>query len=118
MNVSQYHTVPRSELVGELCTITSAICAEYTDLATTISDHQQDYLQAYSTSPGSSVAAKNREAQYYTTDLTRQILERRAKINSLMLCRDLITFILLERVPGTVPFPELATFDNDSCTTA
>jgi hypothetical protein len=83
-----------------------------------MADHQQDYLQAYSTSPGSSVAAKNREAQYYTTDLTRQILERRAKINSLLLCRDLITFILLERAPGSLPFPELGHLDTDACTTA
>jgi hypothetical protein len=72
-----------------------------------MADHQQDYLQAYSTSPGSSVAAKNRDAEYYTTDLSRQIMERRAQINSLVLVRDLIVFILLERQPGPVPFPDL-----------
>jgi hypothetical protein len=46
-----------------------------------------------------------------------KIIQIRATINGLVLCRDLIVFILLSREPGVLPFPSIATEDSEGVAT-
>jgi hypothetical protein len=116
-NVLTYGKLTKDELREELVELTSRLSATYSDLAGQLQDQQRDYLSTYARSPGNSVAAKNREAQYYCEDLTRQIIGTRATINALVLARDLIVFLFLSKAPDIVPFPEIASFDADGMVT-
>jgi hypothetical protein len=116
-NVESYNKLTEDEQIEELVSITSSIAAEYQHLAIALADHQRDYLRVYATSPGNSVAAKNREAQYANMELATEIFHMRAKINSLVLCRDLLTFLLISRLPGATPFPAVAAMDEEGLAT-
>lgn len=107
----------QGELRVELVQVTTAIDGKYSELSIAMQDHQREYLNAYVKEPATSVAAKNRAAQYWCEDLTRQIIQLRAAINSLILKRDLILFLTLIEKPGDVPFPTLATTDADGLET-
>jgi hypothetical protein len=116
-SVSEYGKITNEQLREELVLVMSALASEYDVLGAAMADHQQDYITTYVRSPGNSVAAKSREAQYNCMDQTRSIIESRAKINSLTLCRDLIVFLLLSEQPGHLPFPQLADFDETGMVT-
>jgi hypothetical protein len=116
-NITEYSKLSVDELRDELVQITAALINEYSALGAALGDHQHDYLDYYIQSPGGSVAAKNREAQYNCTEISRDILNHRANINSLTLCRDLLSFLSLPSRLGNVPFPDLATMDPDGLAT-
>jgi hypothetical protein len=116
-NVTTYNQLTEEEQREELVAVTSTLAAEYEHLGILLSDHQRDYLRDYATSPGNSVAAKNREAQYNNMELATEIFQMRAKINSLTLCRDLLTFLLISRLPGATPFPSVAAMDEEGLAT-
>jgi hypothetical protein len=103
----------RDDLRAELIQVTTALDGKYSELSITMQDHQREYLKAYVQEPATSVAAKNRAAQYWCEDLTRQIIQQRASINSIVLKRDLIVFLLIDDKPNVVPFPELVTLDSE-----
>lgn len=109
----EYGNLTPSQLRDEVVELTSVLASAYGELALILQDQQRDYLQAYAQSPGSSVAAKNREAQYHTEELTRQLLDKRAYVNSIVLKRELAMFLLSGAKTNTVPFPEIASLDND-----
>lgn len=117
-NVSTYGRLERDELEAELVEVTGALAAEYISIGSDLADQHRDFLQDYVRSAGSSVAAKNREAQYNSMEITQQIIHSRAKINSLTLCRDLLVFLMLSRKPGEVPFPAVAAFDEEGMANA
>lgn len=117
-NVSTYGKLERDELQAELVEVTGALAEEYSSIGSDLADQHRDFLQDYVRSPGSSVAAKNREAQYNSMDITQQIIHSRAKINSLTLCRDLLVFLLISREPGAIPFPNVAAFDEEGMANA
>ena len=112
-NTNSYGKLTSEQLREELVELTSVLSAAYGELASLLMDQQRDYLSAYSRSPGSSVAAKNREAQYYTEDLTRQVIDKRAYINSIVLKRELAMFLLSNTRSNEVPFPTIADLDSD-----
>jgi hypothetical protein len=113
-NITEYSKLTVAELRDELVQITAALINEYSSLGAALADHQHDYLDYYVQSPGGSVAAKNREAQYNTTDIARDILTHRANINSLTLCRDLLWGLAVPQTPWPkIPFPDLASTDAD-----
>ncbi len=116
-NVTTYNTLTLQEQREELVAITSALAAEYEHLGIALSDHQRDYLRDYAVSPGNSVAAKNREAQYANMELATEIFHMRAKINSLIICRDLLVFLLLSKQPDAIPFPDVAAMDAEGLAT-
>ena len=103
----------RDELRAELVQVTTALDSKYSELAVTMQDHQREYLSAYIKEPATSVAAKNRAAQYWCEDLTRQVIQQRAEINSIVLKRDLIVFLMMDEKPGAVPFPDLVSLDSE-----
>ena len=112
-NVTTYDSLTKEELRSELVIVTSAVAAAYEDLGQHLSDHHRDFLEDYARSPASSVAGKNREAQYANQEAQIWIIQARAKINSLTLCRDLLIFLLLSKEPGILPFPGVAMQDAD-----
>ena len=114
-NVSDYSKMGTGDLKLELIELTAVLSSHYTDLAHALGEQQSDYLTAYAQSPGGSVSAKNREAQHYTLEWTRQIFEARANINSLVLARDLLVLLLNGTPPNPVPFPEIGRLDEDAC---
>lgn len=112
-NVSTYDKLTIEELRSELVVVTSAVAAAYEDLGTRLSDYHRDYLMDYAQSASQSVSGKNREAQHNNMQAGSVIITDRAKINSLILCRDLLVFMILSREPGMLPFPTIATEDNE-----
>lgn len=116
-NVSTYDKLTNEELRAELVVVTSAVAAAYEDIGTRLSDYHRDYLMDYAQSASSSVAGKNREAQHNNMQAGGEIIHERAKINSLILCRDLLVFLSLSRQPGTVPYPAVAIEDSEGLPT-
>lgn len=116
-NVNTYDTLTVDELRHELVSVTEALVANYNDLGARVSDYHKDYLQDYAQAAESSVSGKNRVAQYANMDAAWKIIQIRATLNGLVLCRDLIVFILLSREPGAVPFPSIATEDSEGVAT-
>lgn len=116
-NVSTYDRLTESELRSELVVVTSAVAAAYEDLGTRLSDYHRDYLMDYAQSASQSVSGKNREAQHNNMEAGSIIIQHRAKINSLILCRDLLVFMALSRTPGNLPYPTVATEDNEGLPT-
>lgn len=112
-NVNTYHKLRADEQREELVTVTSAIAAAYEDLGVLLADYHRDYLMDYARSPSQSVSGKNREAQHNNMEKGSEIVQQRAMINSLILCRDLLTFLLLSREPTLLPFPTVAAEDNE-----
>ena len=112
-NVTEYPNLTDEQLKVELTEITSVLSTQYTDLGTMMANQHRDFLHDYIASPGGSVAAKNREAQYNNMETTVEIINTRSAINSLILCRDLLAFFLTGQVPGSVPFPQIATYDSE-----
>jgi hypothetical protein len=111
-NVSTYDKLTLTELRSELVAVTSSIAAAQEDLGTKLSNYHRDYLTAYAHSASSSVAGKNREAQYQHSEEGAVIINERAIINSLTLCRDLLIFMVTSRIPGNVPFPDVSLDDD------
>lgn len=112
-NVSTYDKLTIEELREELVLVTSALAAAMEDLGSYLSDYHRDYLMAYAQSASSSVSGKNREAQHQYQDDGARIIQERSKINSLVLCRDLLIFMVTSTKPGAMPFPEVARMDDD-----
>jgi len=112
-NVNSYDKLTLDQLREELVVVTSALAASHEDLGGRLSHYHRDYLVAYAHSASSSVAGKNREAQYQYLEDGAQIIQERAKINSLVLCRDLLIFMVTSRLPGNVPFPTISQEDAD-----
>lgn len=102
--MTTYGTLTPDQLREELILTSAALATEWTELGALCADQHSDYLSAYARSPGSSVAAKNREAEYNCVDQTRDILNSQARMNSLTIRRDLIVFFLMSRQPGKLPF--------------
>lgn len=117
-NTLNYGKLDKEQLRAEVVELTSLLASAYGELAELLKDQQRDYLQAFTRSPGSSVAAKNREAQYYTEELTRQLFDKRAYINSIVLKRDLAMYLLDGNHANPVPFPEVGSLDGDSMAVA
>lgn len=115
-NVNEYDKLTLEELRTELVVVTSALAAAYEDLGAMISDYHRDYLMSYAHSASSSVAGKNREAQHQHMEVGARIIQERSKINSLVLCRDLLIFMVTSRQPGATPFPAIAREDDDGLT--
>ena len=90
---------------------------EYNDLGARVSDYHRDYLMDYAHAAESSVAGKNRVAQHANLEAGATIVQRRAIINGLTLCRDLLVFLILSREPGVLPFPSIANEDSDGVPT-
>ena len=112
-NTLTYGQLTKKELLEELVELTSVLASAYGELALILQDQQRDYLQAYVRSPGNSVAAKNREAQHYTEELTRQLFDKRAYINSIVLKRELTMFLLSGAKSNEVPFPLIGSLDSE-----
>lgn len=92
--VNQYSQLTDEQLRDELVVVFSHLFSAHRELGTLVSDQHRAYLEAYARSPGSSVAAKNREAQFQTQDESRDIIQLRALINSLTEARNLIVLLL------------------------
>ena len=116
-NVTTYDSLTIEELRSELVTVTSAVAAAYEDLGLQLADYHRDYLYDYARSASTSVAGKNREAQHNNLEAGSKIIHERAKINSLMLCRDLLIFMVTSKVPGAAPFPSVAAEDSEGLPT-
>jgi hypothetical protein len=116
-NVATYDTLSTPELRTELVEVTSRLVAEYNDLGARVSDYHRDYLMDYAHAAESSVSGKNRVAQHANLDAGAKIVQLRATINGLTLCRDLITFLIISRQPGALPFPSIANEDGDGVPT-
>lgn len=112
-STTSYGELTDEDLRAELVELTSLLASAYGELALILQDQQRDYLTAYVRSPGNSVAAKNREAQHFTEELTRQLFEKRAYINSIVLKRELSMFLLSGAKTGEVPFPLIGTLDSE-----
>lgn len=111
--ISEYQTMQEDELYHELIEVSRVLAAKHIELGTFCSDQHVSYLQSYLQSPGNSVAAKNREAEFNTKELTREIIELKAVINALTIQRDLITFLLLKREPSTLIMYPPASIDAE-----
>lgn len=105
------------ELRAELVTVTSATAAAYEDLGGMLAAYHRDYLMEYAHSASTSVSGKNREAQHNNMEEGSKIIGERAKINSLMLCRDLLIFMVTSKIPGAAPFPGIAPEDGEGLPT-
>lgn len=111
-NISTYGTLTPIELREELVLISSALYAEHIELGSLCADQHADYLSAYARSPGASVSAKNREAEFNCSDQTRDIMHSQARMNAYTTARDLALFLLGAAKASTYPFDQL-TFDPD-----
>lgn len=103
MQIQDYPTLTKHQLYLELVEVSRVLAYEHRELGTLSSDQHVQYLQQYSISLGNSVSGKEREAQFQVKELTHEVINSRAKINSLTVQRDLIVFLLLSRAPGTLP---------------
>ena len=110
--MTTYGKLTNDDLREELILVSAALATEWTELGAVCADQHSDYLSAYARSPGSSVAAKNREAEFNCADQTREIMNSQARMNNLTVRRDLIVFLLMSRAPGALPF-QAAHFDTD-----
>lgn len=116
-NVATYDTLTTPELRSELVEVTSRLVSEYNDLGARVSDYHRDYLMDYAHAAESSVSGKNRVAQHANSEAAVKIIQLRATLNGLTLCRDLLVFIMLSRQPGALPFPSIAEEDSEGVAT-
>lgn len=105
------------ELRRELVLVTDGLVDQYNDLGARVSDYHRDYLMDYAQAAESSVSGKNRVAQHANLEAATRIIQIRATINGLTLCRDLLVFIMLSKEPGRVPFPAIAEEDSEGVAT-
>lgn len=80
--VTEYTRLPLKELLEELELMTSTLNSQVRDLTTAKEDYNRDYYTAYIRTPGSSVAAKDKEATYSCIELVNQISYIEAEIKA------------------------------------
>jgi hypothetical protein len=97
--IQSYQELTNVQLRRELIDVSRILAYEHRELGTLSSDQHIEYLKAYSVSQGNSVSGREREAQFQTKELTHEIINSKAKINSLTIQRDLITFLLAHQEP-------------------
>jgi hypothetical protein len=111
-NVSTYSNLTMDELKEELVTVSAVLSAEYESLGMALADYHRDFLNDYASAPESSAAAKNRVAAYANQVAGSEIITVRARINALVLCRDLLVFLAGGQAPPTPP-ENMATMGMD-----
>jgi hypothetical protein len=97
--IQEYGNLSSVQLYRELIEVSRILAYEHRELGVLSSDQHIQYLQQYSVSPGNSVSGREREAQFHTKELTGDIINCRARINSLTVQRDLISFLLANTPP-------------------
>lgn len=100
--IQTYDELTPTQLYRELIEVCRVLAYEHRELGTLSSEQHVAYLQQYSVSQGNSVSGREREAQFQTKELTHEIINSRAKINSLTVQRDLIMFLLQAKPASTL----------------
>jgi hypothetical protein len=116
-HVSEYDKLTIPEARQELVAITASLTTQYELLGRDLAEYHKEYLADYAQSAAGSVSGKNREAQFINREAADLIINLRANINSLVLARDLLVFLLLSHEPGAVPFPAVARLDDEDLPT-
>jgi hypothetical protein len=99
---SQYGKMSDLQLRDQLVLVSHHLSYLHSELGFQSKEQHKAFLTEYIKSPGGSVAAKNREAEYNTREYTAEVISIRAQINDLTTNRDLIVFLLLARQPTTL----------------
>jgi hypothetical protein len=85
------------ELCEELAEVTALLYSKFKELAATKSDYNREWYPIYFRSPGNSVAAKEREANYECLQLLDDIDTLEADIAALTAGKECLTVILSYR---------------------
>lgn len=115
MNDPRQYGTPGFDLRKELIDVSANLANLHKELGFLSGEQHRGYLTEYIKSPGGSVSAKNREAEYNTRDITVDVIGCRAQIAELTTNRDLIVFLLLSVKPTLTWIP--AEFDGDGLLT-
>lgn len=91
MDILSYEQMTKDELKSQLIRVTRDLSYWYEELGQFTQDHRRAYLTAYIQSPGGSVAAKEKDAEFQTVDQANNVTDAEFRIESLT-----VTFSLLE----------------------
>lgn len=108
----EYGKLSHSELRSELVDVSAYLGHLHSELGYLSSTQHKQFLTEYIKSPGGSVSAKNREAEYNSREVTSEVISVRAQINEAVTNRDLIVFLLLSSQPAVAPHYPPAAFDD------
>lgn len=89
-----YGRLTRSELIEELFEVFNTLAARIKELGALTQDFNNEYFPSYFRSPGQSVAAKEKEADYNCLQIKNDIELCKADIDMLTACRDLLYFVI------------------------
>lgn len=109
----EYGKLSVTDLRAELVIISANLGHLHSELGYLSSEQHRQFLTEYIKSPGGSVSAKNREAEYNSREVTAEVISIRAQINEATTSRDLIVFLLLSNQPTQLSQYPPAVFDSD-----
>lgn len=94
MRIGDYADLQEPELRAELVAQVDFLCAEHVRLSGHLADHQRVYWDAYESSEGASVSARQQDAALAALADWCQVLETRGEINATAVRVDLLRLLL------------------------
>jgi hypothetical protein len=89
-----YGKLDDDELRDELVEVCAALVSAYNELGPLQADKSRTFIEFYARSPGNSVAAKEREADYHTLEINNDIQICELRIEALQIKRQLLEMLL------------------------
>jgi len=93
-DTTTYGKLDHDELRDELVDVCAALVSAYIELGPLHADKARTYIEAYARSPGNSVAAKEREGDYATLDISNDLQIAELRIEALQIKKGLIETLL------------------------
>jgi hypothetical protein len=92
-DTTTYGKLDHDELRDELVEVCAALIEAINELPPLTADKNRSWIEGYARSPGNSVAAKEREAEYQTLDVTNELTEVNLRIRALTVKRELLELL-------------------------
>jgi hypothetical protein len=94
LDITNYGKMSKGELINELCSVSNTLYARLRELGGVTHEYNITFYDHYAKEPGSSVAAKERAANYNCVPLLNDLADVEGEIKALTVARDCITVIL------------------------
>lgn len=94
MDILQYEKMTEEELKWELIKVSHDLAYWYDEYGAAIQSHRRRYLTAYIQSPGGSVSAKEKDADFNTIEESNIVTDAQYRIESMVVTRDLLLVLI------------------------
>jgi hypothetical protein len=95
MEILKLEHMDRDELRVQIVRVTHDLVYWTEELGRFTQDHRRSFLTRYIQSPGGSVAAKEKDAEFGSLEESNMVIDAKARVDSLTITRDLIELLLI-----------------------